>query len=158
MTVGALILHSYTRDVRTTLCLDLLVVCYFSAWSRRGLLMYFPSPFWIRFCYSFPTVYMWDGDADDCTVYRTHFTCRYIVFVCIACMPRLCNDVLPAAGAWWRQQAPPGTSGRAARMHCTFVPIIACKSYPVPGPGASGLQVWPKINLSGWKCGDSLFC
>ena len=52
MTIGTLIFQSFTRDVQTTLCLDLLVVCYLSACSRRGLLMYvFPFQFWIRFCY-----------------------------------------------------------------------------------------------------------
>ena len=45
---------------QNNVCLDLLVtvVCYFSAFSHRGLQMYvLPFLFWVRFCYPFSTVY-----------------------------------------------------------------------------------------------------
>ncbi len=37
-------------------------------------------------------------------------------------------------------------------MRCTS-PSVPASS--VSGPGASGLQIWPYVNLSGWKCGNS---
>ena len=42
-----------------------------------------------------------------------------------------------------------------AHMHALHVLIIA--SSPFSGPGASGLQVWPQVNLSGWICGYSIY-
>ena len=59
--------------------------------------------------------------------------------VLLAWVLRLCNDAMS-----FRPLVP------SARTHALHVPIIACK---FPGPGASGLKVWPLINLSGWMCG-----
>ena len=61
MTAGALVLQTFTRDVQTALCLDPLAVCYFSAWSRRGLLMYSPSRSGYGFSYELCTVLVSNG-------------------------------------------------------------------------------------------------
>ncbi len=71
-------LHSFTRDVLATICLDLLVVC-------RQIEGYAAS----RFGHGSVTRFQWciyikDGDADNCTAYT----------VCLPLSPCLC--VLPA--------------------------------------------------------------
>ena len=132
MTVGALVFQSFTRDVQIMLCLDPLVVCYCSAWSRRGLLMYSPSRSGYgsatRFQRCICRMVMWT--IAPCT----RFACRYIVLVCIACMSA--SSLCRPSGRR-RHQAPAAVP---ARMHCTS-PSLPASS--IPGPGASGLQVWP---------------
>ena len=126
--------QSFTRDVQTTLCLDPLVVCYFSAWSRRGLvLMHSPS----RSGYGSATRFQWCicRMVMRTTAPCTRFACRCILLVCIACMSA--SSVQRCSSGRWRHQAPATVP---ARMHCTS-PSLPASS--IPGPGASGLRIWP---------------
>ena len=125
MTADALVFQSCTRDVRITLCLDLLVVCYFFAWSRRGLLLYFPSRSGYDYSatYSFPLHWcMLEGDADNCTVYTlclpVYRACVYRLHECLVCATM---SFRPLAGAT-RHQRPCLHACTARPHHCLQVP------------------------------------
>ena len=120
MTVGALIFQSFTRDVQTTFCLDLLVL-FFRLVTMRATDVC-PS----RSGYGSATRFQrWICRMVMRTIAPcTRFDCRYVGLVCIACMNA--SSVQRCLSGRWRHQAP----AAVPRTHALHVPITACNLYP----------------------------